>query len=710
MKKKYLLPSIIIVSIIFPIFVQNNLIPRKKKQFKIALFTEKGLPCNQRASYLSAHWIYGQLSRSSSVTRIDAIQLANGSLFNRENFDLLILPYGGEFPQKALPVVKQFIFQGGGLLTVSGKPFGYPLARAGGKWETADNSNVYKDFLSVLGIKYFEFSDAKDIGLTVTTSLGISPVQPTRGNVFPYRIPVRDFYPINALGGLPVAEAGIFVKSWRNPYVANTNSIPRKWCLIGAQSEYLFDPKNPSAADNLTSIMRYLAFPVVIHGLETDLAAYYPQEQVRFFLKAVNTGSSAMRAEVDFEFIDEKGNLVEHMRKAIALNPHQKKTINQVWRPGILKGNFYTIRAVLTQGNSIYDKEENGFVVINNDSKNKGPALEARGKDLFIDGKKTLLLGTNYYESKSGELMWVRPNLLRVRQDFQAMRRLGMNYVRIHYHHSKWFRDYYSDVVKQKLDPYLDSADTTALPSERSLRILDAVVQLAQEEGLVLSLDLFSLVPKEMGDPIGWLSLKERVVDKNKVAVQKEFVKLISRRYKDVPCISWDLWNEPRLGKEDKELLKGWAEELVKTFRDNGDRHLITIGDDISLKLLDVLDYGSIHTYEPSDYQGLDRYSKPVIFQETWIPAGLSLQEEVRQSEELRKDFNYFLSSGAAGFAPWQWTRQSRLWNNASEAEKWDDDLGIFTHEDGSLKLSGKAFPSLINAAKITLENTRQKQ
>jgi len=56
--------------------------------------------------------------------------------------------------------------------------------------------------------------------------------------------------------------------------------------------------------------------------------------------------------------------------------------------------------------------------------------------------------------------MWLRPNLLKIREDFKSMRDLGINFIRIHYHHSKWFRDYFSKVLKENLDPYLQVADT----------------------------------------------------------------------------------------------------------------------------------------------------------------------------------------------------------------------------------------------------------
>jgi hypothetical protein len=45
---------------------------------------------------------------------------------------------------------------------------------------------------------------------------------------------------------------------------------------------------------------------------------------------------------------------------------------------------------------------------------------------------------------------------------------------------------------------------------------------------------------------------------------------------------------------------------------------------------------------------------------------------------------------------PWQWTRQARLWDNASLPEKWDDELGLCVHDDGTLKAAGKTYAFLI--------------
>ena len=48
----------------------------------------------------------------------------------------------------------------------------------------------------------------------------------------------------------------------------------------------------------------------------------------------------------------------------------------------------------------------------------------------------------HYDELTRGEIMWYRPNVKRIASDLRQMRQCGVNYVRPHYHHLKWFRDY----------------------------------------------------------------------------------------------------------------------------------------------------------------------------------------------------------------------------------------------------------------------------
>lgn len=670
-------------------------IDSREAQFRIAMFKEKDFPSIGTPVSITPEWLYNNLSADFSVTYLDSDDLGNGECLNTDTFDLLVMPYGEVFPYKAFQNIKEYIFGGGGLLNVAGRPFWVSVEKLDNGWQKVDIKDPYMEFLSDLGIKYYVSEETQGIGLSVTTSLSFNPVKPTHGNVFPYRIPARDF--------LKSKEDVIFVKSWRNPYVRGSKKLINKWCLIGARGEdHPLNPQNPRAQEALIKIIEYLSYPIIMHDLETDLAAYQQGEKVEVSLKVMNIGKNSETGTVEVEFLDQEDKVVYRKSRQVELKPGQEITLQEVWQPEGFKSNFYKVTALLKKDSAVFDTEENGFVVINKGILESGPSIKIEKNRFIVNGESSLILGVNYYESRLGELLWLRPNLLRIREDFKSMRKIGINMVRIHYHHSKWFRDYFANVVKEPLDPYFEMADNTALPSERSLRILDAIIQIAQEEGLVFCMDIFSLVPEEMGNPVGWLGLKERILDKDKINVQKKFVEIIAQRYKDVPGITWDLWNEPRLGNDDLDLLRRWAGEIRDLFRKNGDVHPVTIGGDLSVRLPDVLDYVCVHTYEPAEFKFAESLGKPVIFQETWHPAGMGLEEEIRQKQELIKDFNAFLNTDAAGFMPWQWTRQARLWNNASEAEKWDDDLGICIREDGSLKPAGSAYYGLISKIKET--------
>jgi len=678
------------------VYAQEFYVPSGNK-FKIAIFKENGFPNSGIPVLLTPEWLYNSLNKRFPVTYLDFFQLTDRKYLNSGNFDLLILPYGEVFPYDAFASIKEYLSEGGGLLNVAGRPFWIAAKKDNNKWKKLDIPDPYKAFLSPLGIKYYESLDKPDIGLTVTTSLGITPIVPTHGNIFPYRIPVRKFYFLEQVNNGRNKYQPVIIKCWRNPYLEQSRDIPRKWCLIGQRGEgHILNPKNPSAKKNLLTIIDYLSCPVILYELETDLAAYYQKEKVNISVKILNFGKIKEEYVIDFKISDNKGEIVDEKSIPIQVDCGKTLILNEIWQPKEFKSDFYKVAAILKKGGSILDKEENGFVAINEKILKSGPLIQVEGRRFLINGKFSLLLGVNYYESELGELMWVKPNILKIKKDFESMRNLGINSTRIHYHHSKWFRDYYSQIIKQDIDPYLKVTDITALPSERSLRILDAIIQLAQKQGLIFCMDIFSLVPEEMGNPIGWLGLKERIINKKKIAVQKSFIELISRRYKNVPGVTWDLWNEPRLDKTDYPLLKEWSRQIKEVFRRNGDSHPITIGDDSSLYLLDTLDYASIHTYKPEKFTFLKDLSKPFIFQEVWDESGCSLNDEMGQAERLKSSFNAFLKTEAAGFFPWQWTRQSRLWDNIGDAERWDDELGVCVRDDGSLKPAGGIYSLLI--------------
>lgn len=724
MKYYLLIPLAIIIALILLRYGYASV--ALAKEYTIAIFREDNFLSEAVPFNLTPEWISKELrALGYKVRYYDLTHLLNYALLDPAIIDLFILPYGENFPVDAFDSIKRYLENGGGIFTVGGLPFRQPLKKEAGVWIKV-KSDPYKEFLVDLGIKYYEseimpescefnqdffksfrkkypFQEA-NIGITVATGDNSLKLVPRYGNVFAFRVPVRDYISIikgKDDSGQTVANPAILVKSWKNPY-GKSLRIPNRYCFITVRGQsHPLNPQWPKSKEFLRSLMGSLSQKISLHSLETDFACYYQGEKINFSVKLLNFGSNPRDLTVVFFFKEKAGKVVKKITRKVVVSAHQEQRIEELWHPKRFFSDFYSLEAFLYDGKDLIDTDKNGCVIYNKTVLNGNESFTVKGTEFFVGNNKTFISGTNYYGSKHGELIWLRPNMLEVMEDFQMMQKTGINFLRIHYHHSKWFGDYITKVARLELGEYFSVADNQVMPSERSLRILDAVIQLSQKFGLVFCMDIFTLVPKEMGEPIGWLGLKERIYDRKKIESQKDFVALLAQRYKNVPAVTWDLWNEPRLeDKKDIETLKNWGRELIEEFRKNGDTHPITIGDDLSLSMLDVLDYVSIHTDKPDKFLPPAGLTKPYIFQEVWNDVECGIKEELKQAEKLKKDFSAALKQEAAGFVPWQWTKQSRLWSNNREPEKWDDELGLFTHDDGTLKPAGRLYPALLKDAK----------
>jgi hypothetical protein len=510
-------------------------------------------------------------------------------------------------------------------------------------------------------------------GIIVKTGYGGEITPPARGNVFPERIPIRDFQIL--ISGLDrdehlIVSGAVIVRHFYNPWDIEGKK-PLNWLIFSARN-YNFDN---SFYRKLYILLTARAY---IRDLKARLPVYYSEEKPRIIARIDKSGKSEVKIKAILEIYNREGKKIysSWRRKILKTRGYLTFTPLIDFKPGI-----YTLRLFLYDGKELIDRRESMFLYAPDEllREKKSLKLSIQGNKFLINGQPEFIWGINYYESRKGELNWLWPALYSINKDFQLMRELGLKMVRIHYHHPKWFRDYLGKVGGKfsRLFP-----EKYYLPDESDLRVLDAIIYLARLNDLIICLDLFTLLPDEMGNPSGWLGMVERIEDKNKIGKQLEFVKLISKRYKDISGISWDLWNEPRVGKNKIPVLRQWTQKLINEFRRNGDRHLITLGGNDSIYLQDILDYISIHS-DSVTFPQIEAFSAPVILQEFWLPCPLS--EEIQQAEKLKNILDSLKNSEYQGFLPWQWTRQSRLWDY-SEPERWDDNLGLFLREDGSLK------------------------
>ena len=102
-------------------------------QFIIAIFKEDGFPAIGIPRLLTPEWLYNLLSRYFYVVYLDFSKLSNRKYLNLDNFDLFILSYDESFPYKAFPSIKEYLFEGGGLLNIAGRPFWVAMDKINGK-------------------------------------------------------------------------------------------------------------------------------------------------------------------------------------------------------------------------------------------------------------------------------------------------------------------------------------------------------------------------------------------------------------------------------------------------------------------------------------------------------------------------------------------------------------------------------------------------
>lgn len=589
----------------------------------------------------------------------------------------------------------QFIILSKGNLSKREQDLIYKFLRKGGGLILFLPKSYQEEFFRRIGLRFYEISQADyEIewnesffqrrpstsflpykGIIVKTGYAGRIREPSRGNVFPERIPVRDYKPLLRISDKAknlIGSGIVLVKHWFNPWNLK-DRVPSNWLIFSAQQIDL-------SQDFYKKLAFLVSSKLAIKELRAEMPLYERGEEVKIFLEIVNAGKAAENIQLLVEISSDTGSLYSSLR-SFFVQPGQNRVELKAGRK--FEPGFYKLKTSLYQAGEVIDYYLNAFLVKGKEWKKRMPRFEIKRGKILIDSREKFVWGTNYYQSKRGELIWLWPNLYWINQDFKLMKKMGLDMVRIHYHHPKWFRDYLEKINSPLLEFF---PQKSYLPSEQDLRILDSVIYLAQLNGLIISLDIFSLLPDEMGNPLGWLAMTERIRDEEKIKVQLKFVELLAERYKDIPGISWDLWNEPRIPQNLLPQLKLWAERIIQEFRRNKAFQPITIGGRDSIYLEDILDYISIHSDKLLPAPETDR---PVILQEFWIAEDLA--QEIKQAEKLKEILKQLKETGYQGFLPWQWTRQSRLWDT-SLPEKWDDDLGLFLREDRSLKPAAYLF------------------
>ena len=524
-----------------------------------------------------------------------------------------------------------------------------------------------------------------------------SPLPPD-GHVFIERYEVlRNYDAVTGCDayGRKVNSVVNFAQNWENGarYVIYSNNLEHS----------VIRKENPLFAETLKAAVRFCENKVFAVSCFPDYACYRQEEAVSVVYRVKNSGKEEAQVEVKLEICDHDGNTVSEETGTVLIPPETLLEQSAAWNPDRFACDSYSVFLTVSRNGQVLSRADNGFVVWDEEVIRRGPEVGIAGKYFDINGKASMITGTNYYESNIGEVMWVKPNIRKLEADFAQMSADGINFIRIHYHHVKWFKDYLRTCTGQ-IFAYYEDLEDDCLPGERILRIFDAHIYLCQKYGIIYGGDLFTLVPEEMGDPKGWYGVQDYLWFEDKIRAQKEFLRLLIPRYTKVPGIAWDLYNEPccipcepHLPRFHEEFYR-WSSDMKQFMRSLGDRHLITVGGEFPARFGDVVDFYAEHVNYKFIRERKAPTELPEIIQECWLDRPATPLGDELQQNDVRQAITDILELGFAGFVPWQWTNQQRLWCDSRTfvGEIWDDRLGTCVRNDGTLKPGGRFYRDFV--------------
>lgn len=308
-------------------------------------------------------------------------------------------------------------------------------------------------------------------------------------------------------------------------------------CLFpSVQKGSFLDKDNPYYASLLSGAAEFCANKLIVSFCMPQYACYKPGENPFIEYKVKSFYRDVRQFEVIVS-ITAEGR--EVYRKHIT---HEAAAFGEIsgsaaWYTESFDTDMYEVTVKVLSGGRVVSCGNNAFVIWNEAVVRQGPELFNDGEYFSINGKPSVLLGTNYYDSNSNSAMWVLPNVSRLNVDLKQMAESGMNFFRVHYHLPKWFYDFWMQRYGTVPDMYKDLGNSY-LPEEKYLRILDAHIYLCQKYHLIYGGNLFTMVPEEMGDPRGWGGVHDYCFLEEKLPAQLEFLDLVIPRYKNVPGIS----------------------------------------------------------------------------------------------------------------------------------------------------------------------------
>lgn len=507
---------------------------------RLALFVPPG-ESGKRTAQIIAGWGY-------EVALLGCHEVANPALLDPARFAALAV-MDDRFPAAGQEALIHYLCRGGHLVTLRGYAFDRLLVREGGTWAPGDPAvrinthfGIAHDALGVNREQIGAFDPSYP--LDRVAALQAAPDQPITGPakiggrlsgwgasalvasnnpVFPdvwgRRTPLLEA--VDRLGR-PVGSALSLVRHWDGPWAGSA------WLLCGIKNRSLL--LDPAAQPALRRALAALLQPLYLQGVATRYACYRPGEQPRATITVRNRGDRPAKVAWRLvAFAGSTGRPALECKGEVTAAPGATPVEVPLDLPPAEP--FYNLTATLSAGRTALDQAATGFCFWQPAVLAKGPALAWQANAFRVADRPLFLCGTNQTGVMFGSPL---ENPLVWRRDLLGMADAGLNVLRI-LHYSPFAMPGHT---RPEADP------------EAGLRQLDAVVQLAQQAGVIIFLSLHDWIPVELSDA--------------DLAAQRAWARTLAERYRDVPGLMFDVQNEPNVEPEahQEAALPLWREFL----------------------------------------------------------------------------------------------------------------------------------------------------
>ena len=529
------------VSLVFPAFLPARVPTRTERAARdAACFLTEGFP-SPDAPVLTREAIRAALDGLSVEYFTDPDSLAAG--LKPESFRVLVLPYGSAFPADAWPAIKRFIGRGGSLVYLGGNPFSVPVWRTAEGWKQGTLQPTFArelligpaEEIAVGSLPFFSGAAVipameagfGDTALPMPTKVFEPTVRFATSKYFREEdggtglreAVIRPLFHVVNAEGLPFAcplyvidRTGGEAAGGRWVVAASDAPLPTalvRGCVelaVQGSSELKAQPVHASVFEGETPLVRVTRIRPGLSGCRTPRRAAF-----EFRVEVRNAGGRRVY----------QASLPASGTEAFASAEAVIKTAAPL-APGL-----YLVDVVCSDVSAWPSRTTTGFRVFDRRLLASGPKISA-GRDLLLrDGRAFPVVGTTYMASDVAREFLFEPNPAVWAEDFARMKRAGVNMIRT----GVW-----TGWQRMLLAP--------GAFDEGVLRALDAFVQTAAENDIIVCFNFFAFSPPLAGGTHPYL-------DPRALRWQKDFITAIVSRYGGCGWVHWDLINEPSYSPPD---------------------------------------------------------------------------------------------------------------------------------------------------------------